>query len=130
MRPGETTGTGLVALDPGGWLLNMQRGQTVPSREPAGGEGALCSSASLLLCSGLALFGTPTPPPPDSSLDPSGCVALHGGLVGAALHNDIILPLAHPPRPPAAWAMSNAAHGYSVTRFAQEPKGSSHGGQI
>jgi hypothetical protein len=31
----------------------------------------------------------------DSSLDPSGCVALHGGPVGAALHNDIIAALAH-----------------------------------
>jgi hypothetical protein len=67
--------------DPGGWLLNMQRGQTVPSREPAGG------SVPLRRCCSVR--------DTDSSLDPSGCVALHGGPVGAALHNDIIAALAH-----------------------------------
>jgi hypothetical protein len=50
--PRGDDGVALDPGDPGGWLLNMQRGQTVPSREPAGG--------SLLLCVSAALLGTPT----------------------------------------------------------------------
>jgi hypothetical protein len=53
--PRGDDGVALDPGDPGGWLLNMQRGQTVPSREPAGG--------SLLLCVSAALLGTPTPTP-------------------------------------------------------------------